>query len=233
MAGPSFEPKSQSSVLLIGDSVVLGGNSYQEEDRLGPRLAQASSLDIWPVSAGSWALRNELEYLRQHPDVVTRIKFIVFVLNTGDYAEPSHWNCELTHPLVRPPYATAYVVRKYIFDPIGCGEAVTKSRVYSEVTKMELANFLRASTPHRILFMLYPNRQEARDAKLLGRVSEEQRKFLNSAGATKVFSVGSDSRWSLGLYKDNIHPTVQGNIVLAQIIADQIAGERGSSRNPK
>ncbi len=62
---------------------------------------------LWPISAGSWALRNELAYLRVNPDVVTQIDALVFVFNSGDFAEASSWKCELTHPRTKPNLAWA------------------------------------------------------------------------------------------------------------------------------
>jgi len=41
MGAPAFAPNPARDVLLVGDSVVYGGNPYAEPDRLGPRLAAA------------------------------------------------------------------------------------------------------------------------------------------------------------------------------------------------
>ena len=58
-AAGEFAPSPEAfDVLLIGDSLVLGGNKYRLEDRLGPQLSQLTGLPIWPIAAGSWSLRN-------------------------------------------------------------------------------------------------------------------------------------------------------------------------------
>ncbi|MDP1125438.1 hypothetical protein Q5O12_28365, partial [Klebsiella pneumoniae] len=68
-SGPFF-PSSDIDTLLIGDSIVLGGNPYRQQDRLGPVLQMDSKHAVWPISAGSWSISNELIYLKDHPDVL-------------------------------------------------------------------------------------------------------------------------------------------------------------------
>lgn len=77
---------------------------------LGPtlqaRLQEREGAQVWPISAGSWALRNKLAYMRLTPHVPACVNRIVFVLNTGDFgAEASSWRCELTHRRTQPTVA--------------------------------------------------------------------------------------------------------------------------------
>ena len=63
MGAPEFLPGPVLDLLLVGDSVVYGGNAYRQSDRLGPALQASLQLHspgalVWPISAGSWALRN-------------------------------------------------------------------------------------------------------------------------------------------------------------------------------
>ncbi len=44
------------------DVLLVGGNPLGKVERLGPQLAKVTSQSVWPISAGSWALRNELAY---------------------------------------------------------------------------------------------------------------------------------------------------------------------------
>ncbi|MGU5731348.1 hypothetical protein ACV1DR_20970 [Aeromonas jandaei] len=69
MGATEFRPTDKDTdTLLIGDSIVLGGNPYKQGDRLGPQLQLIHGGNVWPISAGSWALRNELVYLNLHPE---------------------------------------------------------------------------------------------------------------------------------------------------------------------
>ena len=59
MGASEFKPSDTVvDTLLIGDSVVLGGNPYKQSDRLGPQLQKIRGGNVWPISAGSWGLRN-------------------------------------------------------------------------------------------------------------------------------------------------------------------------------
>lgn len=68
MGAPAFAPDPARDVLLVGDSLVYGGNTYRQPERLGPALQtllqERGGGQVWPISAGSWALRNELAYMR-------------------------------------------------------------------------------------------------------------------------------------------------------------------------
>jgi hypothetical protein len=46
---------------------------------------------VSPISAGSWALQNELTYMRQHPDILQKMDAVLILSNAGDFGEPSSW----------------------------------------------------------------------------------------------------------------------------------------------
>jgi hypothetical protein len=54
-----FTP-SDRALLLIGDSIVLGGNSFDQAQRLGPKLSQLTGRPVWPISAGSCPLDRRI-----------------------------------------------------------------------------------------------------------------------------------------------------------------------------
>jgi hypothetical protein len=101
-----FKAVPGRNVLLFSDSVVYGGNAYRQQERLGPKLQalMQGRGSIWRIAAGSWALRNELAYLRLYPQVLAQVDQVVFVLNSGDFGEASSWSCELTHPRFGLPW---------------------------------------------------------------------------------------------------------------------------------
>src|SRR6266852_909458 len=93
-----FRPGNYSrNILLIGDSIVLGGNHVDQDTKLGP-VMNASCPRIWPVSAASWAFLNELRYIRTHDYLLPTFDRIVFVSNSEDFGEASTWSSEYTHP---------------------------------------------------------------------------------------------------------------------------------------
>ena len=220
MGAPEFRPTPALDTLLVGDSVVLGGNPYRQEERLGPRLQQITGGSVWPISAGSWALRNELIYLKKHLDVVKAVDRIIFVLNSEDFAEASSWACEITHPRTYPSFAMSYVFRKYIYNWSPCGDPPEELKVPPGNWVLELKEFLQEDgvIGKPIAFFLYPNRQEASNAEIRVAKLEQYASSIRQLGVNHVYSIGRDSRWRSDFYKDGIHPTKQGTVVLADII---------------
>ena len=169
MGAPAFTPTPARDVLLVGDSVVYGGNGYRAAERLGPTL-QAQLQDgggqVWPISAGSWTLRNALAYMRLNPQVPASVKHIVFVLNSGDFGNAaSSWACELTHPRTRPTVALWYLTNKYVHAFAPCGTVPAALKVPDGDLAAELQAFMNQHGA-KATFVLYPDKPEAADPAL-------------------------------------------------------------------
>jgi hypothetical protein len=225
MGATEFRPDGHPNYLLVGDSVVLGGNSFGRPDRLGPalqdRMQARQKAQIWPISAGSWGLRNELIWLVQHDEVVQRVDQVVIVVNSGDFGDASAWSCDLTHPLSRPISALWYLFNKYVYAFAKCGDTPAALKVPVGDLSAELKAFL-SKYGSKTSFMLYPNREESLDRNLESMRLDNDETILRKAGATSVVRIARDSRWSSRWYKDEIHPTAEGNRVLAEIINDTL-----------
>lgn len=226
MGAPAFTPNPARDVLLVGDSVVYGGNQYRQPERLGPALQtllqERGGGQVWPISAGSWALRNELAYLRLNPQVPASVNRIVFVLNSGDFGNTaSSWACELTHPRTHPKVALWYLVNKYVhaFEP--CGDVPAALKVPDGDLAAELAAFM-ALHGSKTSFVLYPDKPEAADAALAAQHFAAGQAMLHAAGASRLVHVQQDKRWGVGWYQDGIHPTAAGLKTLATIIHDDL-----------
>lgn len=230
MGASEFSPSAGTDLLLIGDSIVYGGNPYRREDRLGPQLQKAAGIAVWPISAGSWALRNELAYLRSNPDVVAQVDRFVFVLNAGDFNQASSWSCEATHPRSRPVWAGLYLFQKYVWDWHPCGAVPENLKVPDGDWKRELKAFLASPGVQGkpIDFFLYPALPEmSGQGSPSERVENHAQAVREVAGdAVSLFSVGRDPRWSTKYYRDGIHATPEGNAVLAGIIHAPRAEDR-------
>ena len=223
MSAPEFTPNPALDMLLVGDSVVSGGNGYQQQDRLGPALQasaqhRARGATVWPVAAGSWALRNELAWLRENPQVPAQVDRVIFVLNTGDFGEASSWSCEATHPRKRPAVALWYLFNKYVYAFEACGHVPQGLQVPPGDLAAELRSFL-AVYGDKSLFVLYPDRAETENPALARAHFAAGLALLASSGAHKIVQLTGDKRWRTDFYKDDIHPTPEGNRVLADILA--------------
>lgn len=222
MGAEAFKPSNADDVLLVGDSIVLGGNQLKQSERLGPTLAKKLNLAVWPISAGSWAMRNELIYLNSNPDVVKNIDTFIFVWNSGDFEKASSWACELTHPQQAPISAFLYVFQKYVYNWQACsGEIKPAFLVADGDWHQELKAFIDSpAMKHKnVKAFLYPDINEENDAKLMKDKLDSHINEIHQAGITNVISVGHDSRWNARYYRDGIHPSGKGNEVLADIMA--------------
>gem|GEM_PF-5186363 len=76
------------------------------------------------------------------------------------------------------------------------------------------------------MFIIYPNKAEEMDSDLRKKKFEPYLSLLSAAGAKLVIQVGDDPRWGLDYYRDDIHPTAEGNRVLAKITAETITHHR-------
>lgn len=222
MGAGEFLPSAALDTLLIGDSIVLGGNPLKQQERLGPQLQQLIGGNVWPISAGSWGMRNELIYLKQHPDVVANVDQIIFVFNKGDFEQASSWACEFTHPRSKPAIATLYVLKKYVYNWAPCSEQPLPAfKVPDGDWHIELASLMQSKEMQgkKVTFFLYPDKPEEAD-KILQRTDYEQHATeLKEITNADVYNVGRDSRWNTQLYRDGIHPTGEGNKVLSEIIS--------------
>jgi hypothetical protein len=224
MGAEVFQPGSQGNVLLVGDSVVWGGNPYAQGDRLGPQLQRLSAAKVWPIAAGSWGLQNEVTYLEAHSSVVEAVDTIVLVLNSGDFESPSSWTCELSHPTRRPPVALWYLARKYALNE-GCpAEPPPALKVTRRDPLAMLTDFVGHHAGKRVLVFLYPDKAELADESLLAARLDSFVPLLRKTGVRDVISVARDRRWQqrMDYYRDPVHPTPQGNAALAQIIASHL-----------
>ena len=217
-----FAPTAGLSTLLISDSIVYGGNHLKQREKLGPQLEKVIGGHVWPISAQSWGLRNELTYLVQHPYVVNNVNQIIFILNDGDFDEASSWVCEMTHPKSYPPLRLVFVIKKYIYDWSPCGSLLPEYKVPDGNWHPELLSFLRSKEmkDKKISFYMYVGKSEEGDKKLQVSANgiEQFGKELKEVARKPVYSVARDSRWSIAMYRDEMHPTAEGNQMLANII---------------
>lgn len=211
-----FESGRRGGVLLIGDSIVLGGNVYSQAQRLGPRLESDLKTDVWPVSAGSWALQNELAYIRMNIDVVRQFNQVVLILNSDDFGDPSYWNSELTHPTFIYLSHAIFFLNKYLFKI----DIKHRSQVVELYKRDNMKDFQYISDilGRPIYIFLYPTKKEISNKSPCIFVP----KWMSDKYANNMSCISDSHDWNTDLYADNIHPTAQGTRILARILADQL-----------
>ena len=58
----NWSPEIRPNLFLIGNSIVLGGDTFNPEDRLGPFLEKdlGGPYTVWSVAANAWSNVNEM-----------------------------------------------------------------------------------------------------------------------------------------------------------------------------
>lgn len=217
-AGPFQSDSKRFNLLLVGDSLVLGGNPLVESERLGPQLEKLTGWQVWPISAGSWAMQNELTYMRQHPAILEKMDAIVIVSNSGDFDIPSSWASDLTHPLHQPFPGLIYLVRKYIFMSSTPPQIKPENQVALRDWQHDLHEMSQKFKKPIFIFM-YPDLPEFHDAVKRQSLLDSKIPLIQAqlGNTAKIYKVADDGHWSEALYRDDIHPSGNGNQVLAGI----------------
>ena len=215
-----FAPSENiDDVLVIGDSIVWGGNGYRWEDRLAEQMNTVTTARIWSVSAGSWAIVNELNYLENHPEVVQGVDRVVFIVNAGDFGAPSSWRSPYTHPREKPISAFFYLLNKYVLKP-DVAPTPENLLVAAEDPIEKLQSFVD-SCECSVDFWVYPARAEVNGEKTelsTGDMVTALRRVLPDNRIHEVIDVEG---WSDAIYKDSIHPLPEGFKILAVAISEQ------------
>jgi hypothetical protein len=106
-------------ILVIGDSVVNGGNEIGHE-KLATVLLQNSlqatigvPVTVGNVSAGSWGPGNWLAYIQRYG--FFNADLVILLVNSGDYTDnPTYEPLDSNHPDTRPLLALEEVLFRYL-----------------------------------------------------------------------------------------------------------------------
>lgn len=227
MGASEFKPGPGRDLLLVGDSLVYGGNPYRQAEKIGPSLSRAmpEGTQVWPVGAGSWAINNELTWLMQHPDVVRQVEDVILLLNSGDLIDlGSSWRCERNHPTHRPVSVLWFqLAKKMAWEKCDLTppDKAVPDRPWRDTMKAWMAS--PDMQGKRLHVVLYPEKKELLSGQkpALPRMIAQ----LHEVGITHILDVGSDPAWQPTYYRDDIHQTPEGNQVLARIIAQWLQAQ--------
>ena len=202
-----FSPGENLDVLLVGDSVVLGGNPLKQVDKLGPVMARNTGWSVWPISAGSWAMQDELAFLNRNADMVRQVDVIVFVFNSWDFGDPSSWASQVTHPRSYPKSYIWYLIQKC------CTVSNVASPMQLRVQRQDpfvLWRKFNDSANVPIVVIAYPAIDEL--DKNCSWVPVKFREFGSWSCYNDTLSNTARD------YRDNVHPSAAGNARLARFI---------------
>ncbi len=227
-----WQPNHRPNILLIGNSIILGGNLYDQKEKVAQQLQArvGAGCSVWPVAAGGWTTINEMRFLEHHPDLIAATDFFVWEYMPGQMERVNPWTREVTHPTERPLWATGYLLRKALHERFGA-PPLTAPPMTDQIGKHYvefdglLARLAAASQrrPAGIIF-LYPDRNQLANARRgVEWVPDRARvESLAAAHQIKLVDIARFPQWTDALYKDGVHPTAEGNGVLAAILGDAV-----------
>ena len=224
--------QDRTDVVLIGNSIVLGGNTYDQKDKIAPQMQSRlkASCAIWPVAAGGWTTVNEYRFMERHPDIVSGVDFFVWEYMAHQIGGVNPTVRETSHPTHLPAWATGYVIHKAMdqrfpatprFELPRADEAAQN---YDQFDAM-LGKLVKASgrLPAGVIF-LYPDFEQLAAARRgVDWLPDRQRmEKLAAKNGIVLIDIAASPLWTAEMYKDGIHPTKDGNAVLASILADTV-----------
>ena len=231
-----FDDSIHPNILLIGNSIVMGGNVYSQKDKLTPRI-QGNLGDrplIWPVATGGWTEVNEMAYLDRHPEIVAKADYFAWEYMAGGLSRATPWGGEYVFPTQKPLYATWYVLRRYLFPKLFRSINASELPVTGEPEKSNVVRFNQAihmlshiiSRPHSGIIWLYPTALQLDIARRGGEWLPERQQIQEIADANglRIVDITTKFQWNQGLYReDRVHPTIEGNYVLSSILSNEFA----------
>lgn len=228
-----WNPTLHPNILVIGNSIVAGGNPLDQKDKLCPLIQKAmgAGFSIWPIAVGGWTNLNETAYLQRNPDVEASANFFVWEYMVGGTSRLAPWSSDYAFPRKHPLWAGWYAMRRYLvarliplpseLPPTGPATMTGMQTFRNEIGKISVAT--GKSTPG-ILF-LYPQRTQFLAAQSGSEWLPERAQLEQIARSLnlKIVDVTRSPQWRTDLYRDGeTHPTSEGDAVLATILASSI-----------
>ncbi|MEK5752394.1 hypothetical protein V3519_10285 [Acinetobacter variabilis] len=216
-------------IMLVGDSVVYGGNPINYKDRIGYTLEKELSQNVYVGALGGWSLYNEMQFINKNIGIAKNAEFLVIQYDNGDLTGFAKLNPNgVTHPTEKPQLATYYYLQKYVYPKL---INKTNASELPSIPEKALSNGdwekelleISKNIKGKILFVLYPDKKALADKDLWDDQTYHIKKFINeNKDKFDYIDIVKIPEWNSQLYRDGIHPSNDGNQVIANVIANYI-----------
>jgi hypothetical protein len=227
----NWNPQRRPDLLLIGNSIIMGGNPYRQQDKVGPIVQRelGEQLVVWPAAVGGWTQVNETAYLERNPDVVAANSFFVWEVMRGGFGQQTLWPGDYVFPRARPVCGSCYVFRRYLLPRL---LALHESELPAEgpgqtqnIERFEKAIGALCRPSHQAIpgvLLLYPRQAELALARqgLEWFPDRQPLERIASQYGLRVVDLTQQPGWDDSKYRgDGTHPSVEGNAFLGHLIA--------------
>jgi hypothetical protein len=210
------------AVILLGDSVVDGGNYLTQSDTLAERLQGAIGKTVYPIACNGWSIGNELAALTSMPSWQDADKLIV-VLNTGDFNYTNEGSSPWSFPSRLPLWLLPWLICRQLYRrypawwpperPAPTAEAVRRLRDQNLTRFKDVVEQFRGT----VSILRFP---------LKGEDPAKETYFETLAAVAKskvsLIDIIDSPLWTDDCYRDNIHPNSTGVDVLSRCIQEKL-----------
>ena len=227
MRSKALSKKDKIRILLIGDSIVFGGNQT-EQDSLASSMLEArltsefgEEIRVLNISVGSWGPDNAVAYLKQHG--LYDADMIVTVWSSHDALDVMFFDDLEKYPattLRQEPLALIKIWKKYV-SPALFGSAMDKSSRTTPATEVDLnPGFqdlydLANANELPFFFYLHAEQPEVTSGKLYQK-GTWIKNFLTKNQVDHITDL--ESGITVAEYRDIIHPNNQGQRFIADLL---------------
>jgi hypothetical protein len=222
-----WSAENHPNLVLIGNSIVLGGPTSDYEEKLGARLENelGGKYRVWPVAAGGWTNINEMAYLDRNADVWRNADTVIIEFMQGGLSIPAPWPGYDVFPDKRPRLLTSYVLRQYWRSLLANRRAREFGALPQTGTpdKSQLERFkalaANIAKDRKLVIFLYPTGADLRK-RLEWRRAIAPIVEVCRAAAAKCLDIAQAPAWNESAYfSDGVHQTAEGTQILASILA--------------
>jgi hypothetical protein len=226
----NWSAEKHPNLVLVGNSIVLGGNTSKHDEKLGALLEKElmGRYIVWPVAAGGWSNVNEMAYLDRNADVLQNADAVIIEFMEGGLSLTAPWPGYDVFPDERPWLLTAHIVREMWLSLL----AQKTFRDFGSLPqfgvpdKHELERFRTLVTTivkeRKLVIFLYPTvtnlRNQSQWQRAIAPVME-----LCRVRAAKCVDIAQVPAWNESAYfGDGVHQTAKGTKILASILASAV-----------
>lgn len=233
MRSPDFESPPPGVVLVLGDSVVNGGN-WTDQGALATSLLGQDGRPVLNVSAGSWGPGNILAYIDRHG--LFGAEDIILVLSSYDYRDdrtfgPLHGYAT---PTAAPRVALLRAIDHYVLQGPAREDRRTRHAGVPQDASRSIAALLDhlSESPAGLCVVFHwtrPELEHGQDAE-----ARSIADLVNSQGI-RLVDTKNDYRDALArgerLFRDDVHLTNAGQAVLADVMRDCLSRDANAPTN--
>jgi hypothetical protein len=223
----NWSAEKHPNLVLVGNSIVLGGNRSKHDEKLGALLEKelTGRYIVWPVAAGGWSNINEMTYLDRNIDVLRNADAVIIEFMDGGLGVPTPWPGHDVFPEKKPWLLTMHMLHRLWLSR----SAQTTSRDFGSVSQIkvpdepQLERFKTLVTTivkeRKLVIFLYPTVTNLRNKSQWQRAIAPVMEICRVTAA-KCVDIAQVPAWNESAYfVDGVHQTAEGTKILASILA--------------